>query len=103
MKTTLDNEDVELIAQRVADIIKPLLSSKKDVDTAIFSVEELAAYLRVSIKWVYDHKHELPGFKLGGRLCFRKRDIDKELDTLFLHEQTKRSPKKGGKSLDKSN
>jgi len=92
MKTTLDHEDVELIALRVAEIIKPLLSPKKNADDVIFSVEELAAYLRVSMKWVYDHKHELPHFKPGGLLRFRKNDIDREVDKLSLMEKTKRKP-----------
>jgi excisionase family DNA binding protein len=67
----------------------------------IFSVEELADYMKVSSKWVYDHKHELPHFKPGGLLRFRKTDIDREIDKLFLKEQSKRNPKKGGKDLDK--
>ena len=99
MKTTLDAEDVELIAQRIADIIKPFLP-KESMDV-IFSVEELAGYLRVSPKWVYDHKHELPCFKPGGLLRFRKKDIDKKIDTLFMKEHAKKNPKKGGKDLDR--
>ena len=86
MKTTLDHEDVELIALRVAEIIKPLLSPKKDVDDVIFSVDELAEYLRVSNKWVYDHAHELPKFKIGGCLRFKKSKIDKIIE---LNERTR--------------
>ena len=74
MKTILDQEDVELIAQRVADRIKPLLIVTDKSTDAILSVEELAEYLRVSSKWVYDHTYELPHFKLGGLLRFRKKD-----------------------------
>ncbi len=36
----------------------------------IFDVSGLADYLTVSPKWVYDHVHELPHFKLGGFLRF---------------------------------
>ena len=92
MKTVLDQEDVELIAHRVADILKPLLSQKKDAIDVIFSVEELAAYLRVSPKWIYDHKHELPHFKPGGLLRFRKKDIDTLIDKLAITEDLKKGP-----------
>ncbi len=85
MKTILDQEDIESIAQRVVDMVKPLLSAKaEDDDNGIFAVEELAEYLRVSAKWVYEHTYELPHFKLGGLLRFRKREIDRAIDTLAL-------------------
>lgn len=80
MKTLMDQEDVELIAQRVVEMIKPLLSTKEENNEIIFSVEELAEYLRVSVKWVYDHVYELPHFKLGGLLRFRKQEIDSAID-----------------------
>lgn len=80
MKTIMDQEDVELIAQRVVEMIKPLLSTKEENNEIIFSVEELAEYLRVSVKWVYDHVYELPHFKLGGLLRFRKQEIDSAID-----------------------
>jgi excisionase family DNA binding protein len=84
MKTILDQEDVELIARRVVEMIKPLLTNNEDGENAVFSVEELAEYLRVSVKWVYDHTHELPHFKLGGLLRFRKKDVDRIIDNLAL-------------------
>jgi len=84
MKTILDQEDVELIAQRVVEMIKPLLPPKAESDNNVFSVEELAEYLRVSAKWVYEHTYELPHFKLGGLLRFKKKDIDRVIDNLSL-------------------
>jgi predicted DNA-binding transcriptional regulator AlpA len=84
MRTLLDQDDVDLIAQRVAEILKPLLASKDKTDDTIFSVEALAQYLCVSPKWVYDHAHELPKFKLGGLLRFKKKEIDKVIDRLAL-------------------
>ena len=100
MKTVIEQEDIELIAQRVTELIKPFLLIEK-ADDVIFSVDELAAYLSVSPKWVYDHKRKLPHFKPGGLLRFRKKDIDKEIDKLSFHEQTKKTIKRGEKkSLD---
>jgi len=84
MKTILDQDDVELIAHRVAEVIRPLFTVKEDDKGIIFSVDELAEYLRVSVKWVYDHTYELPHFKLGSLLRFRKQAIDREIDKLFL-------------------
>jgi excisionase family DNA binding protein len=84
MKTILDQEDVELIAQRVVEMIKPLLCAKEESGEVIFSVEELAEYLRVSVKWVYEHTCDLPYFKLGGLLRFKKTEIDKAIAKLAL-------------------
>jgi excisionase family DNA binding protein len=86
MKSILDQEDVELIAHRVVEMIKPLLSNshKEGRENVIFSVDELAEYLRVSAKWVYEHTYELPHFKLGGLLRFRKKEIDRAIETLTL-------------------
>ncbi len=84
MKTILDQEDVECIARRVVDLMKPFLSAKDDSEDIIFSVDELAEYLRVSAKWVYEHTFELPHFKLGGLLRFRKREIDRVINSLAL-------------------
>lgn len=89
MRTLLDQEDVDLIAQRVAEIIKPLLMPKDKAEDTIFSVEALAQYLCVSPKWVYDHAHELPKFKLGGLLRFKKKEVDKIIDSLALKERAK--------------
>lgn len=91
MKTILDQEDVELIARRVVDMIKPLISTKEDNDEIIFSVEELAEYLRVSAKWVYEHTCELPHFKLGGLLRFRKKEIDRVIQNLALKVKMNRA------------
>lgn len=91
MKTIMDQEDVELIAQRVVEMIKPLLSTREENSEIIFSVEELAEYLRVSVKWVYDHVYELPHFKLGGLLRFRKQEIDSTIDKLALKTKLNRS------------
>lgn len=96
MKTVIEHEDVELIAERVAAILKPFLAQKTENEDTIFSVEELSEYLRVSNKWVYDHAHELPKFKLGGCLRFKKKDIDREIDKLFLKETAKKRPERNG-------
>jgi excisionase family DNA binding protein len=48
----------------------------------IFTMDDLAQYFQVTKSWVYNHIHELPHYKLGGRLLrFRKEAIDRWLET----------------------
>ena len=82
----MEESDIQAIAERVASILAPLLSPKKETDDTIFSVESLAEYLSVSPKWCYDHAFELPKFKIGGCLRFKKSKIDKYIE---LNERKK--------------
>ena len=84
----IDNAQIAAeITQELIKALKPLLSVKAVSEDAIFSVDDLADYLRVSVKWVYCHTHVLPHFKLGGMLRFRKKDIDQVIDKLALKEK----------------
>jgi len=67
------------IANRVLCIIKSQLS--KQLEDALFTVETLAEYLRVSKQWVYEkvHCNEIPYYKVGKYPRFRKSKIDKWL------------------------
>lgn len=84
MKSTLEPEDIQAIAGAVAELIRPLLSNAKtsEPDT-ILDVPGLAEYLRVSNKWIYERVQfkEIPYTKVKGLLRFRKRDIDKWLNS----------------------
>ncbi len=80
------------ISKKILENIKSMLDKKHGSDEVIFSVEDLAEYLRVSPKWVYSHKHELPCFKLVGLLRFRKKEIDRIIDKLALRENLKKQP-----------
>ncbi len=81
MKIELETLDIEKlsteITRKVLDGLKytmvPVSSPAKD---EIFTVETLAAYLMTTPKWVYNHIHELPHFKIDGLLRFKKRVID---------------------------
>jgi hypothetical protein len=57
---TLDAEDVEAIARRVADLIRFQPESAELVDA-----RELAGLLGVRRGWVYAHARELGGVRLG--------------------------------------
>lgn len=48
-------------------------------DTTVFTVPELANYLRMKPITIYKHvlENKLPGFKVGSQWRFRKSTIDK--------------------------
>jgi excisionase family DNA binding protein len=82
MKSQLEQEDIELIAQRVIEKLKPMLSNigkPEGEEETIFTVESLAHYLQVDKTWVYKavSLKTLPHFKSGKYTRFRKKDIDK--------------------------
>jgi excisionase family DNA binding protein len=76
------NELATEITQKILNELKPLLLSKNNQDE-IFDVPSLAAYLKVSAKWIYERTHlkEIPHIKAGGQLRFRKTEIDRWLDS----------------------
>lgn len=86
MKLELEQADIQAIAQAVTSemvkVFKPLLNGKGEEDT-IFTLERLCEYLNVEPDWIYKRtaRKEIPYIKAGGLLRFRKRDIDKWLDT----------------------
>ncbi len=45
----------------------------------IFTVPELAEYIHMSRKWIYERtcRNEIPHYKIGGSVRFRKSQIDK--------------------------
>jgi len=81
MKFEIDETDVKVIAEAVAQKLMPQLQHLKsgESDDSIMGVPELAAYLGMSDKWIYDQTggNRIPFFKLGNILKFRKKEIDK--------------------------
>ena len=80
MKIEIESQDIEAIAQRVSEIIKPLvLHQKQDEKDVIFDVKRLSEYLHVNPSWVYKavSLKAIPYFKAGKFPRFRKREIDK--------------------------
>lgn len=89
MKTELEPQDIEAIAKRVVELLKPILSSngKNSGEDTIFDKEALADYLRVKIKWIYEQTHlkTIPFIKMSNKqLRFKKSHIDKWLDTIEM-------------------
>ena len=87
MKIELEPQDIQAIADKVLDTIKPYLSGvgKDRQHDVVLDVPGLCDYLKVSAKWIHERTHlrEIPFHKLSNKqLRFRKRDIDKWLDSL---------------------
>ena len=71
------------IAQEVVKAIRPLLSGRAEDDTAVYDVDGLAEYLKVSKKWIYERVQfkEIPYVKICGHLRFKKSDITRWIDS----------------------
>ena len=80
MKAEIEHNDIEAIAEKVVEKIKPLFcKSSKQIDETIFDVKELALYLKVDKSWLYNQVHlkAIPYFKCGKYTRFKKSVIDK--------------------------
>ena len=93
MRFELEPEEIQQIVAGVIAGIRPLLKNKDaHTDDTILDVSELCKYLHVTPKWIRERTHlkEIPYYKLSNKqLRFRKKDIDKWLDSLntpFLSE-----------------
>jgi excisionase family DNA binding protein len=81
---TLSTEFIDAIGDKVIEKLKPIIGgNSKHEDDVILDVNGLAGYLRVSKQWLYERTHlkEIPHLKIDGQLRFKKRDIDKWLNT----------------------
>ncbi len=84
MKFEIEERDIQLIADRVSEIIKPLVPHQKQGEKdIIFDVKGLSEYLRVNHSWVYKaiSLKTIPYFKAGKFPRFRKRQIDQWIET----------------------
>jgi len=88
MKIELEPQDIEAIAQRVLDLLKPYLVSKEDRTERKGSKrpkgeylrsEHLSEYLQISLStvrsWIYQRK--IPYFKFGRKVFFKRSDIER--------------------------
>ncbi len=84
MKTELEQQDIEAIAQRVLELLNPILTRAnkgRDSDD-ILDVKGLAAYLKVETTWIYKQVqlNAIPYFKAGKYTRFKKSVIDKHFE-----------------------
>ena len=64
-------------------MLKPLLVNAGKLDDEIFDVKGLSEYLKASKQWIYERTSlkEIPHIKLDGQLRFRKKDIDRWMNS----------------------
>ncbi len=77
----IDHEElVEEVAQRVIEVLQPMLSGNVDADR-LMTTNELCEYLKVKREWVYQQRYAgtIPYLKTGNKLYFRRADIDEHL------------------------
>src|SRR4030042_5666127 len=84
MKTEFESQDIEAVANRVLELLKPLITGNgrnEDKDT-IFTPETLSKYLQVDISWVYKQVSlkTIPYFKSGKYTRFKKNKIDRWIE-----------------------
>ena len=88
MRIVLEPSDLDAIAEKVIETLRPLLHTDKNNkgEDVNLDVQGLCDYLHVSKKWVYKRTHlnEIPHYKVEGVLLFRKRDIDKWVDSFRI-------------------
>jgi excisionase family DNA binding protein len=89
LKSELETGDIEAIAQRVVELLKPIMSSngKDKGEDILMTIDEMAAFLKTSknqiYQWVNNAQHglrEFPYLKAGRRLMFSKNAILKWLE-----------------------
>lgn len=84
MEIKFSADDLEilstLLADKVMEKVRLLLPQSKT--DGLLTVSELAEYLKVKEAWVYQkvHTKEIPYRKVGGKLRFRKSEIDRMVD-----------------------
>ena len=77
MKTTLEQEDIQAIAEKVVDMILPLLLSQSKPFDSIMDKKGLSEYLQVDVSWIDKNLYILPHFKAGKYVRFKQSHIDK--------------------------
>ena len=82
MKTTLEQEDIQAIAEKMVAILLPLLSQNREQNDSILTIDEASRLLGKSkaqvYQWVSDSSHGLntfPYLKAGKSLRFSQKAI----------------------------
>ena len=84
MQITIDSNDVDLIAGKVVEQLRPLIAcqSKGKEPDEIMDLDEVASYLKVDKSWVYKQVQlgTITVIKCGKYNRFRKSVVDKQLE-----------------------
>lgn len=64
----------------------------------LMTAKELAAYLNAPISWVYHHVRDLPAYRVGRGLRFRRREVVSWLAEQAADDRQQINTKRGGRS-----
>lgn len=88
MKTELEKQDIEAIAQRVIEVLKPILECNNNEEDEILDINEASAFLKTKkgqiYQWVSNSKHGFGNFpyqKAGKQLRFSKKKLIEWLES----------------------
>lgn len=91
MKIDFENADIEALAGKVVDLLKPLLADRGPVETVEedkhFNVKQLSDYLGMSEQFIYNNKKTMPHFNLNRKPLFRKSEIDMWLEKFRVESE----------------
>jgi len=83
MKTTLEQEDIQAIAEKVVEMIRPMLSGKQDtMKDAVMDKKGLSEYLQIDVSWIDKNLYQLPYSKVGKYVRFKQTQIDKWIQSI---------------------
>ena len=88
MKSELEQQDIEAIAQRVIEVLKPILACNNKEEVEILDINEASAFLKTSkgqiYQWVSNSKYGIGNFpfqKAGKQLRFSKKKLIEWLES----------------------
>lgn len=83
MKSELEPQDIQAIAEKVVELLKPHLQASGIQEDTVFDKPGLAEYLRVDVSWVNKQitLRSIPYLKVGKYTRFKKTHIDRWMET----------------------
>jgi len=81
MKIELESSDIEQIAQKVVEMVRPMLSSHQDTGKeAIMDKKGLSDYLQLDVSWIDKNLYQIPHWKAGKYVRFKQTKIDQWIE-----------------------
>lgn len=82
MRIELEPQDLQAIADKVVEVLRPSLRAGSNQKDTIFDKAELAEYLHVDISWINKQitLRAIPYLKMGKYTRFKKTHIDRWLE-----------------------
>ncbi len=77
MKIEIEPQDIQAIAEKVVEMIRPMLLFQSKPPDIIMDKKGLSEYLQVDVSWIDKNLYALPHFKAGKYVRFKQSLIDK--------------------------